>query len=386
MRILHVTPTYYPAVRYGGPIWSVHSLCKALVRMGHEVEVVTTNVDGEGVSNVPVGSVVMLDGVKIRYFESNFFRKIFWSPSMSKYLKSAIPLCDFVHLHYVFLWPTLIAARISEANSVPWCVSPRGALFIELVRKKSCVVKKIWIKFFEKRTLENANFIHVTSELEANGLSDFNFDLQEVNVIPNGVEEQLFNARSDFVINEIKKPYLLFLGRISWKKGLDRLIPALSRISDFQLVIAGNDEEGLTEKLLSLAHLNGVGDRVVFAGPVYDDEKVSLLKNATILILPSYSENFGNVVLESLAVGRPVAVTAEVGLADKIEAAGVGVVIPSAPFLMGDFLNALLHNQKEIDAMAARASNYAKENFSWDAIAVQILKFYSKSLKKNPNR
>ena len=51
LRLLHVTPTYYPAVRYGGPIVTVHGLCKALAARGHEVHVFTTNVDGPGVSD-----------------------------------------------------------------------------------------------------------------------------------------------------------------------------------------------------------------------------------------------------------------------------------------------------------------------------------------------
>ena len=49
MKILHVVPTYYPAVRYGGPIRSVHGLASALAAQGHDVHVYTTNVDGKGV-------------------------------------------------------------------------------------------------------------------------------------------------------------------------------------------------------------------------------------------------------------------------------------------------------------------------------------------------
>ena len=53
MRVLHVVPTYLPAVRYGGPIQSVHALCRALAAQGHMTDVFTTNVDGPGDSDVP---------------------------------------------------------------------------------------------------------------------------------------------------------------------------------------------------------------------------------------------------------------------------------------------------------------------------------------------
>ena len=68
MKILHVVPTYLPAWRYGGPIRSVHGLCKALVNLGHEVHVYTTNIDGNQLLNVPLALPVKVDGVWVTYF------------------------------------------------------------------------------------------------------------------------------------------------------------------------------------------------------------------------------------------------------------------------------------------------------------------------------
>src|ERR1700722_12996984 len=68
LRIVHVVPAYYPAIRYGGPIRSVHALCKSLVERGHEVSVFTTNVDGPGDLDVPIGDPVDVDGVAVHYF------------------------------------------------------------------------------------------------------------------------------------------------------------------------------------------------------------------------------------------------------------------------------------------------------------------------------
>ena len=65
MNIVHVVPTYFPAVRYGGPIESVHSLNKALVKEGVEVHVYTTNIDGKANLAVPTGVPQNLDGVKV---------------------------------------------------------------------------------------------------------------------------------------------------------------------------------------------------------------------------------------------------------------------------------------------------------------------------------
>ena len=358
MRLVHVVPTYWPAVRYGGPIWSVHSLCKALVRRGHDVEVFTTNVDGNHTLDVQVGHPVDRDGVAVRYFSTGLGRRLFRSPEMKIQLRTAVAAAGFVHLHYIFVWPTLAAARLAESLSVPWCVSPRGALVPELVKRKSRWVKSAWLSLFERRTLERAGFIHATSSLEAQDAIRFGYDLPPIRIVPNGVDLPDLAAISDFPADLLapaeQGPLLLFLGRISWKKGLDRLIPALARVPAARLVVAGNDEENLTPHLVSLARAAGVADRLVFAGPVYGAEKTALLRCASLLVLPSYSENFGNVVLESLAVGRPVAVTAEIGLAPIVKAAGVGEVIPSDPVAMGEAIAELLRDPVRLNDMGER--------------------------------
>src|SRR3974390_2943697 len=101
MKILHVVPTYYPAVRYGGPIRSVHGLTSALAARGHDVHVYTTNVDGEGVLPVPIARPVRLDGVNVWYFATSLGRRLYRSPGMSEALDSNITSFDILHLHSV---------------------------------------------------------------------------------------------------------------------------------------------------------------------------------------------------------------------------------------------------------------------------------------------
>src|ERR1700686_3650307 len=102
MRILHVVPSYLPATRYGGPIFAVHGLCRALAARGHQVEVFTTNVDGDGISDVPLGVPVERDGVSVHYFPSTL-RRFYFSPAMRSALLRRIADFDLVHAHSVFL-------------------------------------------------------------------------------------------------------------------------------------------------------------------------------------------------------------------------------------------------------------------------------------------
>ncbi len=165
VKILHVVPTYLPATRYGGPIFAVHGLCRALARRGHDVHVFTTNVDGDGVSGVPLQTPVALDGVQVHYFASPL-RRLYLSPSMKRALRRDTAGFDLVHLHSVFLWPTWAAARAARRAGVPYVVSPRGMLVPELIARKSRWTKTAWIRLIERDNLESAAAVHFTARRE----------------------------------------------------------------------------------------------------------------------------------------------------------------------------------------------------------------------------
>jgi glycosyltransferase involved in cell wall biosynthesis len=167
VRLLHVVPTYLPATRYGGPIYSVHQLCAALVGLGHDVHVFTTNVDGPGVSNVPLLEPVERDGVKIWYFPAGYGKRLYRAPKMRSALRRVVKTFDLLHLHSVFLWPTTVAAQEARRANVPYLIAPRGMLVQELISRKSSVAKRAWIAAFERRNLKYACAVHVTSQAEA---------------------------------------------------------------------------------------------------------------------------------------------------------------------------------------------------------------------------
>ena len=188
MRILHVVPSYLPATRYGGPIYSVHGLAKALAELGHEVEVFTTNIDGPGVSDVPTTHPVSMDGVQVHYFSSGGLRRLFYAPSMKPALDRVARTFDVIHLHSVFLWPTWAAARAAIRHEIPYVLSPRGMLVKELIRRRNRFVKKAWIGLIERRNIERAAGIHVTSDVEIYDIERFDFRLPKVFVVPNGID------------------------------------------------------------------------------------------------------------------------------------------------------------------------------------------------------
>ena len=384
MNILHVVPSYIPAWRYGGPIHSVHGLCKALAARGHHVQVATTNVDGEGDTNVPLDSPVDLDGVEVRYFPSKRLRRLYYSPPLHRFIASQVPRMNLIHAHSVYLWPTTVAAHLARKAKKPYVLSPRGMLVPDLIARRSRHLKQAWLALFEKRNVENAAAIHVTSRLEGEDLLATGLRPRKMFEIPNGLDlPEHDGAKPGQLLPGLPETYVLFLGRISWKKGLDRLVSALPTSPALNLVVAGNDDENYWPTVLKIASERGVAGCIHYVGYVEGETKRALLSNAMMLVLPSYSENFGNVVLEAMSLGTPVVVTPDVGLSSVVAETRSGIVVSGDAAPLGRALADLASNT-QLRSDLGRNARSAARLFGWDAIAQRFEEQYQLLVSTNP--
>ena len=264
-------------------------------------------------------------------------------------------------------------------------VTPRGALVRSLVRRKSRWVKTVWLRLIEQRTLERAAAVHVTSEREAQELGHFGLKLAETVVIPNAIDETAAPVAASSltpVVSAVLEggDYILYMGRISWEKGLDRLIPAMAQINSVKLVVAGSDATGYLGTLEELVRRFNVSDRVMFIGQVDGVDKDALLAHARLLVLPSYSENFGNAALEAMQVGCPVVVTPEVGVARIVEESGAGFIVPGEPGRMAKAIEGIVHDDVLRRKMGEAGRRIVAEQYTWRIVAMQMEELYQRLL------
>jgi glycosyltransferase involved in cell wall biosynthesis len=357
-------------------MYAVHALCRHLAALGHEVHVGTTSMDGPGDLDVPLGKPVERDGVKVWYFRADGFRRLAVSAGLRAHLQAHIAEFELLHTHSVFLWPTWRAARDARGGSVPYVMAPRGMLVPELLQSRNRMEKTLWLRLLERPNLAGADATHFTSELERRDAERLGIPVRRAAVIANGIDMAEVPASGDAGGYAAFGAFALHLGRISWKKGLDRLLRAMAQAPGIRAVIAGNDEEGCRGSLEKLAAECGVADRVRFLDPVYGAEKWRLLQSARVLVLPSHSENFGNAVLEAMAASKPVVVSPAVGLADAVRASGCGMVVEPEPAALAKALERLWRDKALCRSMGERGRALVEREYAWPRIAGQMVDLY----------
>ncbi|MBK9156269.1 MAG: glycosyltransferase family 4 protein [Chloracidobacterium sp.] len=296
MKVFYPVEVFYPS-QAGGTANALYWLTKNLVREGFEPVVVASNKGiGEG---VPLNEWIENDSGK-----SIFVRTRFLHVPVGQTLKclAAIRGADIVHLSSVFYpaaFLTGIAARLM-GKKIAW--SPHGEL-TEYALNYSAGRKRpiLWLL---KKVMGRYPLFHSTSDEETEDIRRaFGRDSKIVQ-ITNYVEVHP-------VVERTVEPYLLYIGRIHPKKAIDNLIRAAGKSqrfmeSEFVLKIAGRGREEHLSALKLLVEELSLENKVQFIGQVEGEEKFDVLAGAYFTLMPSHSENFGIVVLESLSQNTPV--------------------------------------------------------------------------------
>ena len=301
MNILHVTPSFYPATKWGGPIWSTKAICDGI----HEttdmnVRVLTTDAASPDLKD-RVGPPTLA-------YPTCFTRRLAGhsiAPGLLARLPAAIRWADVVHVTGTYSFPTLPTLALARLMQRPVVWSPRGALqataaWDDAPRKR---VKHLFERAAQFLRPERT-VLHVTAGSEA---ADSVGRLRgiETTLIPNCVDVP---KELPTMISGVSALRLLYVGRLHPKKGLDLLFDAVMRMTDnVVLDVYGTGDDAYVQTLtIQAAQSNG---RIRLHGQVSGAAKTQAFVDSDIFVLPSYSENFGIAVAEALAHGTPVITT-----------------------------------------------------------------------------
>jgi glycosyltransferase involved in cell wall biosynthesis len=386
MRVLYVIPSL--ASRTGGPATSVVESALALQRSDVDVTIFATDMARAASArtharaaqtDLPPGA----DELDVRLFRAGAPYRLAFSPEMYAALREETRGYDLVHIHSLFLFPQFAAYRAALDAGAPYIVSPHGALDPYL-RRRGRVAKAVAMQAWQRAMLHRAAALHVTSPEEARLIADVapgvprrvvanSIDWAEYLRLPSGAA---FRSR---YFGGAGGPIVMYLGRVSHKKGLDTLIRAFALVQrdvpEARLAIVGPDDEGLTPGLSLLARRAGVAESVVFTSMLRGDEKLDALAAADVWTLPSHTENFGIAAVEAMAAGCATVVSPAVNIASEIAAAGAGIVAPLRAEAFAAEIVGLLRDDVRRDALGDRARAFARR-YDRAAVGPQLADMY----------
>ena len=306
-------------------------------------------------------------------------------PSIAPALRRLIGGVDVVHIHA--LWEEIQhrAATVARQTCTPYLIQPHGMLDPWSL-SQGRLKKRLYLAVRLKRDLNAAAALAFTDESERDLAAS-------LRLRPTTIVEPLAPDLGDFIpppekgglrrrLPALASRVVLFMSRLHPKKGLDLLIPAFARanLDNTCLVLAGPCDDVYRATLEAIIARENLIGRAHFAGMLRGRERAEALVDADVFALPSYQENFGIVVVESLAVGTPVIISDQVGIHKQVSAAGCGIVTATTiDSVAAALTRALADGEFRRSASAAApafVANFGRERVAqdWAAHYAQIVR------------
>ncbi|GAB3789786.1 glycosyltransferase [Spirosoma horti] len=353
MKIVISADRFYPA-QAGGAARTIHWQTVTLTRAGHEVTVVATSEDLP--TGIPLDRWLTREFGRVIYTQNPYFYlpiKHIW------YGWRAIRQADVVHVNSLFYPASFVWIVLCQLLNKPVVWSPHGELSPAALQFRPRLKRFLLLIF---RRFRSGVLFHATSAEEANQIHHhFGPDAR--------VGERRTMMELPALVRRVARSYLLFMGRLHPIKAIDRLLEALGtsalfRESGYSLVVAGPETDKLyAQELKALVIRLGLSEKVSFVGPVQGQRKEQLYADAHLLILPSHSENFGNVVIESLAQGTPVIASANTPW-QVLEQEGAGRWVPNEPASLRQAIEPFLTMPPDLyERYRARAIHLARRDY-----------------------
>jgi glycosyltransferase involved in cell wall biosynthesis len=381
LKILHVIPYMHPAA--GGPPVVVDRLSRELVARGHEVRVLTTDLlaGGDRAWATAERRPYALDVYPAARGNGYGFSREFGHS-----IRTAVAKYDVVHLHTLWTYASLAAARACRQANVPYLVMPHGMLDPHSVRR-GWLKKQVYGRVFEWPLLRRARGMCYTHPEEERLAAQTCRRLPRGYIVELGVESppdcRLTDLRAEFLDRhpELRsRTVVLFLGRVHAKKGLDLLIPAFDRVSqrqpDAHLLIVGPGEPDYIASIRREVAARHLGRKVTFTGLLSGRDKWAAMAASDLFVLPSYQENFALAAVDAIRSGLPVLLSRRVNLWKDVVDARAGRDCETTVDSVTETLNACLADAVWRTEAAEAGARLLTTRFNWAKTAAGLEESY----------
>jgi len=358
-------------------------LAAAQANLGHEVSIVSYDSPAARPAiDKTIASLPYIQKVKIHWLTCAGPLETTLGLGLSKKLTPLLADQDIVQLHGVWESILRVGAKIAGKHKTPYAVMPHAMLVPwSLAQKRT--KKRFALALAYKKMLDRAAYLHVLNDDEMIPIRELDI-AAPMRMIPNGIfleEIEPLPAIGGFRAARAElgtDPYILFLSRLHYVKGLEYLAGAFAKVAAehdrVRLVVAGPDS-GAQEGFEKQVREAGLSDRVHVVGPIYGPQKYEALVDAACFCLPSRQEGFSIAITEALACGTPVVISTSCHFPEVAEAKA-GHVVPLEVDRIAQSLLDILGDETKRRQMSQRAMELIHRRYTWPKIAEQTLEAY----------
>ena len=386
MHILHVIPYMHP--RGGGPPVVVENFIHQANRRGHQSEILSTPLfcDGDEADLL----------AKLRELAPTTFvpapkALILLEGLTTNWLHETVRRADIVHIHTLWSPLNIFVSWACARYRKPYVLMPHGYLDPYSLKVKRWS-KAAYLWAVEHRAIAAAQRLIFTADDEMRLVQNLFPSLPECLVIPLGGDppsagaDELSAAFVERFPMARGRRQLLFLGRLDFKKGIDRILSALPRVvdryQDVLLTIVGEGGFAFERDLRNIIARRGLTNFVMMTGRLEGRMKWGAYASAEIFLLPSRQENFALTVAEAMHMAVPVIVSDQVNSWPHVEHAGAGMILQEE--LISAFLPhaiaQMLRDRESWRLASRRGQAYARQHLTWLAAGTKLIECYEEAL------
>jgi len=353
---------------FAGDAVQLQHIIKGLEKLGHEVTLVISDGDSyyfdkEKSKSYSIvrkklldakGKPVKINGITVNPIHCISSKMGLYCPTAKKVAKRIIKNYDVVYTTNWYYHLALVFSKVAREYHVPFIISGMGA-FQEKARNLKKWRKRVIDKLYTKDMISHADGFHSVGDLETEEYEKLGASPDKIYRIDHGVVLDNFlikettNIHERIGIDAKHDNYIITIGRIDPKKGLEILLEAFSKIhKDYEkliLVVVGSGTKNYVEKIKQLAVKLKIENFVKFTGFVTEPEKLELLESAKFFVGTSHSDVHATTVLEAMTMGLPIIITKASDF-PEVDEYDAGVTVDTNPDSVYKALNQILNSGK----------------------------------------
>ena len=370
---------------YAGDAIQMITIVKGLNDKDHEVVIATTDGDGyfydkaKSKMYAPIrkklleanGKIIKIDGMSVYPIHCLSSRFGMYCPSAAKEARKIIKKFDVVYVINWYYHLGMVFAKISHELKIPLIVGPMASLE-DVARSTKKRQKLLADRMYTNDMLKNSNGFHCVGNQEKESLVKLGVNPNKIQVIDNAIMvDDKKNIKKTEIFKKIdlsqnKDPFLITIGRIDPKKGLELLLLTFSKLlkkyKNLILVIVGTGNKQYVKTIKHLVDELNIQDSVKFTGYVTEAEKIELLSSARLFVTTSQSDIHTTTAIEALAIGKPVVITKNSDF-PEIDDYQAGITVESTHESIFNAISELLDNETKIQKFSDNAKRLVEEKF-----------------------